>query len=702
MQRLDLQTPDFVAANAEKLAALFPNCVTESRNPHTGGIKRAIDFDLLRQELAYDLVEGPQERYRLDWPGKREALALANEPIRKTLRPCKEESVDFETTQNLYLEGDNLDALKLLQETYLGKVKMIYIDPPYNTGNDFIYDDNFSMSREEYEDLAGARDEEGNAMFQEEKWKQNSSSNGRFHSEWLSMMYPRLKLARNLLREDGVIFISIDDGEVANLRRVCDEVFGEANFIAEIVWEGANKNTAQQIGVSHEYVLVFAKSKETLERNWSIRKEDVSSVLREVDRLRKLHGNNFDAASKDLAGWYRAMKGKPAFAHRRFRFIDSTGVYKEDDPTAPGGRKFELVNPSNGKIIPLRKNRGWSFDQSEFNRLVREGRISFITETTIMVRRYLHETDRITPPSVFYQPARSASERLASLLGSTIFPYPKDELVLKSFIEMAGGGPSGDSIILDFFSGSATTAHAVMQLNAEDGGNRRHIMVQLPEPCDEKSEAFKAGYKTIAEIGKERIRRAGARLKDEIRRMKDEGRGDELFEDGAPRKSKTSSFNIHPSYLKNPEGFDVGFRVLKIDSSNMADVYYQPDEITQDDLALQVDNLKPGRGPEDLLFQVLLDWGVDLTLEISKEIFKVRKDEGGRMKDEEYEVFFVAGNALAACFDTGLDEVFVKELAKRQPLRAVFRDSSYATDAAKINFEQIFKALSPHTELKTL
>jgi adenine-specific DNA-methyltransferase len=687
MTKLDLQTPDFVAANAARLAELFPNCVTESRNGQTGEIKRAIDFDLLRQELAYDLVEGPQERYRLDWPGKREALTLANAPIRKTLRPCPAESVDFDTTRNLYLEGDNLDALKLLQETYLGKVKMFYIDPPYNTGNDFIYDDNFSISGEEHDLLSGTRDEEGNAMFQEEKWKQNSSASGRFHSEWLSMMYPRLKLARNLLRNDGVIFISIDDGEVANLRRVCDEIFGESNFVAEIVWEGANKNTAQQVGVSHEYVVVYAKSKETLERNWSIKKDDVSSVLREVARLKKLHGDDFDAASDDLAGWYRAMKGKPAFAHRRFRYIDGRGVYKEDDPTAPGGRKFQLVDPRNGNVIPLRKNRGWSFDQSEFNRLVSEERISFITESTIMVRRYLHETDRITPPSVFYQPARSASERLASLLESSIFPFPKDELVLKSLVEMAGGEPCGDSIIVDFFSGSATTAHAVMQLNAEDGGNRRHIMVQLPEPCVEKSEAFKAGFRTIAEIGKERIRRAGKKVLAEwqAKQAKEKpAQGDLLH----PRSTISAS----------PSPPDIGFRVLKIDSSNMADVYYQPDEITQDGLMLQVDNLRPGRKPEDLLFQVLLDWGVDLALPITEETILNRR------------VFFVddrpdipgAQPEIAACFDTGLDEAFVKELAKRIPQRAVFRDSGYASDAVKINFEQIFKALSPHTELKTL
>ncbi len=655
MEKLKLHSPNLSEANVSRLAELFPNCVTESRDDK-GEIKKAIDFDLLRQEIADHIVEGPQERYQLNWPGKREALLAANAPVAKTLRPCREESLNFDTTQNLYIEGDNLDALKLLQENYLGKVKMIYIDPPYNTGNDFIYEDDFAESTAEYLQKSAQKDEEGNRLVA------NTDSNGRFHSDWLSMMYPRLKLARNLLREDGAIFISIDDGEIANLRRVCDEIFGESNFIAEIVWEGANKNTAQQVGVSHEYVIVFAKSKETLERDWSIKKEDVSSVLREVERLRELYGEDFNTASDNLAGWYRAMKGKPAFAHRRFRYIDSNGVYKEDDPTAPGGRKFQLVNPSNGSFIPLRKNRGWSFDQSEFNRLVREGRISFITESTIMVRRYLHETDQITPPSVFYQPARSASERLAGLLEDAIFPFPKDELVLKSFVEMAGGNPTAGSIILDFFSGSASTAHAVMQLNAEDGGNRKFIMVQLPEVCDEKSEAYKAGFKTIAEIGKERIRRAGKKIK----------------EDNAGKEGI--------------DNLDVGFRVLKVDSSNMNEIYYQPDKLKKQDLFSAIENIKPDRTAEDLVFQVMLDWGIELDKPIKSE------------KIADQQVFFVDENAIAACFvnDGSINENFIKELAARKPLRVVFRDAGFKDDSVKINVEQIFKLISAHTDVKTI
>ena len=708
MSRLDLQTPDCTTDNLRKLAELFPHCVTEvlekdPRNlsssfiPHNSSLKKAIDFDLLRQELSGAIVEGPQERYRLDWPGKREALALANAPIRKTLRPCKEESVDFDSTQNLYIEGDNLDALKLLQETYLGKVKMIYIDPPYNTGNDFIYDDNFSISREEYEDLSGSRDAQGNAMFDEEKWKQNSSANGRFHSEWLSMMYPRLKLARNLLKEDGVIFISIDDGEVANLRRICDEVFGEVNFIGVFVWDGGRKNDARLMSSGHDYIIVYARNSEAISNagtRWRERKPGLDPVYQKANELLVLHGTDFESASKALQEWFSSLPSDdPSREHQHYRMLDSGGPWYGDNISSPNYRK-NLIFDFKGYIPP---RNGWRYDISAMERLEKQGLLHMPSDTSkrIQYKRYLRNTETQSPKSVFYIDRRGASKELATLIGEEVFDFPKSPVLLSRLISTID---TKDQIILDFFSGSATTAHAVMQLNAEDGGKRRHIMVQLPEPCDEKSEAYKAGYKTIAEIGKERIRRAGARIKDEIRRMKDDV-GEELIADDAPRKSKTSALTIHPSYLQNPEALDIGFRVLKIDSSNMADVYYQPDALTQDKLALLVDNLRPGRTPEDLLFQVLLDWGVDLTLKISKEIFNVKKADGRSM---HYEVFFVDGNALAACFDSGLDEEFVKELAKRQPLRAVFRDSSYANDAVKINFGQIFKALSPHTEVKTL
>ena len=647
MNKLDLHTPDFVAANAARLAELFPNCVTESRDPKTGGVKRAIDFDLLRQELAYDIVEGPQERYRLDWPGQREALALANAPIRKTLRPCKDESVDFDTTQNLYIEGDNLDALKLLQETYLGKVKMIYIDPPYNTGNDFIYDDNFSISREEYQESSGAVDEEGNAMFDEEKWKQNSSASGRFHSEWLSMMYPRLKLARNLLADDGVLIASIDFRESANLKRLMNEIFGEVNFIAEVAWEKmyTTKNDSSLISCCHESILIFAKSLN-----------------------RTCIGNLPRTAEMD------ARYSNPD--------NDPRGKWKPIPLYAEGERKngrFQIISPT-GKMHEPEPNAHWRYAERDVLKLIADNRIWFghTGNSQPNLKRFLSELQDGIKAKTLWNHREvgsndSATRELKELFnGPSPFSFPKPTSLSRRIIQI--GAARADSIILDFFSGSATTAHAVMQLNAEDGGKRRHIMVQLPEPCDEKSEAFKAGYKTIAEIGKERIRRAGKKI---------------LAEWQAKQAASEGNLKLDTEHSAATAP-DIGFRVLKIDSSNMADVYYQPDEITQDGLMLQVDNLKPGRLPEDLLFQVLLDWGVDLALPITEETIQQRR------------VFFVADNALAACFDTGLDEAFVKELAKRQPLRAVFRDSGYASDAVKINFEQIFKALSPQTELKTL
>jgi adenine-specific DNA-methyltransferase len=640
MNKLDLQTPDFTSANIARLAELFPNCVTEKKNSD-GTLRRAIDFDLLSQELSHDLVEGPQERYRLDWPGKRAALALANAPIRKTLRPSRDQSVDFDTTRNLYLEGDNLDALKLLQETYLGQVTMMYIDPPYNTGNDFIYDDDFSMNRADYQESSGEVDAEGRALFDEEKWKQNSTSSGRFHSEWLSMMYPRLKLARNLMCEGGLIFISIDDGEVANLRKICDEIFGEGNLVAQICHKSrASVSNDKIISQNHNTILMFARDHQT------------------VFEKRKLIGldpdlTGFSNPDNDPRGDYKmtpvdgpggAKKGNP-----HYEFLGVTGFFRYSKATMEQKHRDGLiVKTKNG------------LQQKYF---LTEAKISRKTATTWWDDGGLTST---------------ATRRLQELLGGKSFDTPKPVELIERMLKLASFSPN-DDIILDFFSGSATTAHAVMQLNAEDGGKRRHIMVQLPEPCDEKSEAFKAGYKTIAEIGKERIRRAGKKILSEwqAKQAKEKPAQGDLL-------TPSSEFPVPHS----PP--DIGFRVLKVDSSNMADVYYQPDELTQDTLALHVDNLKPGRKPEDLLFQVLLDWGVDLALPITEEKIAGRR------------VFFVADNALAACFDTGLDEEFVKTLAKRAPLRAVFRDAGYASDAVKINIEQIFKALSPHTELKTL
>ncbi|MCI4678174.1 site-specific DNA-methyltransferase [Rhodoblastus acidophilus] len=651
MEKLKMHSPDLTQENIAQIRALFPGCVTEAMDEN-GKVRLAIDFDQLRQELSDHIVEGAQERYRLDWPGKREALINANAPIAKTLRPADQESVGFSTTKNLFVEGDNLEALKLLQDIYIGSVRMIYIDPPYNTGNDFVYRDRFAQGSEEYLRISNQKDEEGNRLIA------NLTANGRFHSEWLSMMYPRLKVAKNLLSDDGALFVSIDDTEVAGLRHMLDEIFGAENFITEIVWEGANKNDARQIGVSHEYVLCYVKDKSATKTSWTMTKEGVDPVLREVDRLKGVHGKDFETASEELAGWFRAMKATPSFGLRRFRYIDERGAYKEDDPTAPGGRKFELKNPKTGEVIPLRPNRGWAFDQETFNRMVEEGRISFISPTSVMVRRYLHETDAQTPQSVFYQPARSASERLSKLLGGGYFDFPKDETIIQKFVDMAVSEDSGGPIVMDFFAGSSTTAHSVFLQNALDGKNRRFIMVQIPEPTNENSVARKAGWKNIAEISKERIRRAGKQILE----------GD-----------------CHGGWSR-----DVGFRVLKVDTSNMQDVYYRPDQVDQKDLLHAVDNIKPDRTAEDLLFQVLVDWGVDLTLPIRRETMQGKT------------VFFVDDNALVACFDTGVTEELVKELAGREPLRVVFRDNGFVSDAVKINVEQVFRQVSPSTDVKSI
>lgn len=643
---MKLHTPDLTAANIDRIAALFPNCVTEAQDDQ-GNLKRAIDFDLLRQELTPDLVEGPQERYRLDWPGKREALALANTPVALTLRPCREESVDFENTKNIYIEGDNLDALKLLQETYLGKVKMIYIDPPYNTGNDFIYEDDFTAEQIAYQRGAGVKDNEGNRMIDEERWRQNTTSNGRFHSDWLSMMCSRLRLARNLLRDDGVIFLSIDDGEISNLRKLCDEVFGEDQFAAQILWKKRNTPPNDRvIGAQHDYILVYVRS--------------------------SLDGINLRERSEDQISRYKNPDDHPK------------GPWAAGDLTAnvKGGRyvaslNYPIKNPRTGLEFFPANNGNWRFNRERIQRLLDSDEIYFGKDdrSAPKLKRFLSDVKEGTTWTTLWDFAplnTEGSNEMADIFGnSVVFESPKPVGLLK-FILQAGSN-SGD-LILDFFSGSATTAHAVMQLNAEDGGKRRHIMVQLPEPCDEKSEAFKAGYKTIAEIGKERIRRAGKKILQEW----------QAKHGSSPEHLKLETEN---SGATAP---DVGFRVLKIADSNFRDIERQPDALDQQELALHTEHIKPDRTAEDLLFQVLVDWGVDLALPIVSETL------------HEKRVFFVDQNALAACFDTGLTDELIQEIAARKPLRAVFRDDGFGDDSTRINVEQIFKLLSPATEVKSL
>lgn len=625
MDKLKLHTPDFTENNVAKLAELFPACVTESRDEN-GTVKRLIDFDQLRQELSTNVVEGPRERYHLNWPGKREALLAANAPIAKTLRPCREESVEFDTTKNLFIEGDNLDALKLLQETYLNKVKLIYIDPPYNTGNDFIYDDDFAEDGAAYLGRSLQVDTSGNRLVA------NSESNGRFHSDWLTMMYSRLRLARNLLCDNGVIVIAIDDGEVGNLRKLCDEVFGEDNFCAQIIWKKrSTPPNDKQIGAQHDYMLVYGKLLSSASIN--LRARSVEQVARY---------KNPDGHSKGpwAAGDLMAnVKGG--------RYVES--LY------------FPIINPRTGQEHFPSSNGNWRFSAATIKSLIEADEIYFGEDDhgRPKLKRFLRDVkDGITWTSLWdFAPLNTeGSKEMAQIfMNPTVFESPKPVGLLTHVVQ-AGAGP--DDIVLDFFSGSATTAHAVMGLNAEDGGTRQYILVQLPESCDEASEAYKAGFATIAEIGKERIRRTGKKIK----------------EDNA---------------LTSPK-LDIGFRVLKVDTSNMKDVYYAPDGMKQDDLFGQIENIREDRTPEDLLFQVLLDWGVDLSLPIAQE------------KIDGKTVFFVDTNSLAACFDNGINEELVKKIAAVKPLRAVFRDAGFGSDSVKINVEQIFKLVSPSTEVKSI
>lgn len=627
MDKLKLHSPDITQANIDKLAELFPNCVTEARNDK-GGLQRAVDFDQLRQELSGSIVEGPQERYQINWAGKREALLTANAPIAKTLRPRRDKSIDFDTTQNLFIEGDNLDALKLLQETYLNKVKMIYIDPPYNTGNDFIYEDDFAENTEAYFKRSNQMDDAGKRMVS------NAETNGRFHSDWLSMIYPRMKLARNLLKEDGVIFISVGDDEIANLLRVCDEIFGESNFVANFIWEKrTNRENRKVVSSRHDYVVCYCKNQ----------KPGVRAV------------RQLPMTPKALAN-YKNLDDDPR------------GLWKSDPATAQAGHgtksQFYVLTAPSGAEHQLESGRCWLYTEEVMQRAIDDGRIWFGRDGNGVprIKTYLDAKERaLTPETILFAADVTTNEIAKNLLkelfdGTSVFETPKPVELIKLLVQLS----VDDGIVLDFFSGSCSTAHAVRALNAEDGKRRKFIVVQLPEPIGPDAEAAVAGYRNIAEIGMERIRRAGKEIKSQVERSQDIG------------------------------NLDFGFRAFEIDSSNMNDVYYTPDAVSQDMLTGHVDNIREDRTAEDLLFQALLDWGVDLALPIARTTI------GGKT------VFLVDGNALAACFETGVNEDFVKQLAQRQPLRVVFRDAGFASDSVKINVEQIFKLISPSTEVKTI
>lgn len=631
MQKLKMHSPDMPQENIAKIRELFPHCVTEAHGENDEVTLR-VDFDLLRQELSSVLVEGAQERYRLDWPGKRQALLTANAPIAKTLRPCREESVGFDTTKNLYIEGDNLDALKLLQESYLGKVKMIYIDPPYNTGNDFVYKDDFSEYAGEYLKRSNQKDEDGNRLIL------NSDGNGRFHSDWLTMMHPRLKLARNLLRSDGAIFISIGEEEYSQLKKICDEVFGEQNYRNTFIVRRHDKNLNRQfmdsglktLNVGFENIVVYSKA-----HNFSFIP-------------------TFRAASEERTsfGYWKGFHNAPDRPTMRYDILGvcpTEGQWKWKKEVAyQAVQNYKIYKEQYADKMTLEKYWESTGKSKKFIRRNMSGQgksrgVEHWIEPSSGILRNTNWLDILSTQSI---------DEMRGL-----FDFPKNLDLLSVICKLS---LEDEDLILDFFSGSATTAHAVMQLNAEDGGNRQFIMVQLPEPCDEKSEAFKNNLKTIAEIGKERIRRAGKKIL--------EG-------------------ECNPDWNK-----DVGFRVLKVDSSCMEDVYYTPDQIDQEQLSLFADNIKADRRerPEDLLYQVLIDWGVELHLPITPESIQGKK------------VFFVDENALAACFDSGITGAFIQELATRKPLRVVFRDAGFASDDVRINAEQIFKQLSPHTEVKVI
>ena len=648
MEKLKMQTANKADENFRKLAAMFPDAVTETINEN-GEVVRAIDKDVLMQEISCKVVDGNEERYQFTWPDKKKSVLLANAPINKTLRPVREDetvptgadsegkpycstgSVDFDTTENLYIEGDNLEVLKLLQETYLGKIKMIYIDPPYNTGNDFVYNDEFGIRSEEWNGISGNYDADGNQIVG--ALERNTEANGRFHTDWLNMVYPRLKLAKDLLRDDGVIFISIDDNEVENLKKVCGEVFGEGNFVAIINWKGrGGRQDSKYYAAVHEYILCYAK-----QREYFVAGEEIKS------------GDVYPKYDKEKGRYYKTQLLRKWGSNSR----------REDRPnlfypiTAPDGTE---VYP----VVAVRDSQRHGASTMEKN--IKNGLVEFVKQddgTWIPYEKIfapLEGEEKTKKYTTWIDETNDGAKGIKDLFGSTVFDYPKSPNLLVRFLKMAGI-ESGD-IILDFFSGSATTAHAVMQLNAEDGGHRKFIMVQLPEKCDEKSEAYKAGYKTICEIGKERIHRAGAKIKEE---------------------AGLAAQNL-----------DTGFRVLKCDTSNMKDVYYNPAEYEVNMFSRLEDNIKEDRTPEDLLFQVMLDLGVLLSSKIEETTIADKK------------VFNVEDNYLIACFDSDVSEETIKAIAKQKPYYFVMRDSSMASDSVATNFDQIFATYSPDTVRKVL
>ena len=664
MEKLKMHTPDLAEENFRKLAAMFPNAVTETIN-EDGEVVRAIDADVLRQEISAAVVEGAQERYQFTWPDKKKSVVLANQPIAKTLRLDREKSVGRDGTpgsidaENIYIEGDNLDALKLLQETYLGKVKMIYIDPPYNTGSDaFVYDDDFTVTGTEFSEASGQRDEDGNLLFD---MRVNNETNGRFHTDWLNMLYPRLRLAKDLLADDGVILINMDENEIDNLQKLCAEVFGKSNDLGTIIWDKRNpKGDAKGISYQHEYILVYAKNKIMFTETCKMQrpKKNASLIIKKANQLFSKVSLTYtlDDANADFAAWMRTQSDFSG-GEKAYNKIDENGdVYRPVSMAWPNKKKapddyfIPLIHPITGKPCPV-PERGWRNPSSTMKKMMDEGRILFgKDETTIPNSKYLLKENMYENiPSLLYF-GGSDTDLLAKL--NIPFDTPKVVSICQEHIASFMGQ---DDIVVDFFSGSATIAHAVLQQNADDGGHRKFILVQLQEETEEGGAAQKAGFKTICDIGEERIRRAGKMIKQET---------------GAD--------------------IDYGFRVFRVDTTNMEDVYYRPADYNQGQMQFFANNIKADRTPEDLLFQVMLDLGILLSSDIEETEIAGKK------------VFSVAGGYLIACFDSNVTEETVKAIAQRKPFYAVFRDSGMASDSVATNFEQIFETYSPKTQRKVL
>ncbi|MDF1490218.1 site-specific DNA-methyltransferase [Tessaracoccus caeni] len=665
MEKRTLHTPDLTARNVEGIADLFPQVITESRDAE-GNVTLAVDFDLLRQELSDHVVEGRQERYQLEWPGKRAAAFAANTPIAKTLRPVREESVDFDTTKNLFIEGDNLEALKLLQESYLGKVKLIYIDPPYNTGNDFVYDDDFAESSAEYLARSGQSLESG------ERLVANTEANGRFHSDWLSMMYPRLKLARNLLTDDGVLVVSIDENEHASLVRLGEEVLGDASYVGEIVLKNSSKNDQAYVSIQHEYIVFFVKNRQANAGDWVEKKEGLDKIYAAFDGFRRKHGDDWAAINAEAKAWFKQFPASdPVSASKHYTWMDARGVYFPDNIAGPndGQYVYEVSHPVTGRTVKM-PSTGWRYPESAMRERIADGRVHFgPDETTVPNNKtYLANTEYQSLTSIRYVDGRAASKRLATLFGEKVFTNPKDELLLRDIYRAVG--VSGDDIVLDMFAGSGSAMQAVLELNGAESMSCRFIGIQVAEDLNESLKTAKGAAKQITT--------------NAIRHLKRLGRPATVAE-----ITKQRMRLAHEKFAGDLLA-DSGFRVLRVDSSNLVDTLAVPDGLSQDMLSGAINSVRSDRDAYDLLFQVLIDWALDLSEPV------VVEQVDGR------EILSVAEGALVACFSGDINPTIISEVARRQPLRAVFLDSGFATDAARINAEQVFREVSPATEVRTI